>query len=129
MGATYEATCNKCGHKFKLNIGGGIFFQLLKCDKCGKDKYISFEEIGEPHLGYLKGLPGPYSAVTWEHDEYVQKNYPGEPLSQEEYHLEVEKIAGKCKCGGHYKFDAPPRCPKCRSEDITKESRPHIHYD
>lgn len=129
MGQTYEANCDKCGHKFKLNMGGGFFFHLLKCDKCGKDKDISFEEIGEPHLRYLKGLGGPYCVATTEHDEYIRKHYPGEPLSEEEYHLEVEKIAGKCKCGGHYKFDAPPRCPKCRSEDITKESRPHIFYD
>jgi hypothetical protein len=30
----------------------------------------------------------------------------------------AEKTARKCSCGGEFKYDAPARCPKCRSIDI-----------
>lgn len=59
MGMEYTAKCNKCGHEFEVSEGGGFFFHLLHCDKCGKQKSISFDEIGEPHLQYLKGLGAP----------------------------------------------------------------------
>jgi len=68
-------------------------FHLLHCDRCGKDKSLSFDEIGEPHLAYLKGLPGPYAMATAGHDQEVKDNYPGEPLSEDEYHEAVERAA------------------------------------
>ena len=122
MGQRYWAICNDCGHKFLVSEGGGFFFHLLKCEKCGEDKSIDFNELGDVHLGYLKGLPGPYCVATSEHDEYVRENYPGKPLTDEEYHREVENIVGKCKCGGQYKFYAPPRCQKCKSKNIFKDT-------
>ena len=90
-------------------------------EKCGKEKEIGFDEIGEPHKKYIKGLSVPYSGATSEWDEDIQKNYPGEPISEEEYHREVEKIVGNCKCGGGFKFDAPPRCPKCKSTEFEDD--------
>ncbi len=30
----------------------GFFVQLLRCDCCGENKFIGFDEIGERHLGY-----------------------------------------------------------------------------
>ena len=29
------------------------------------------------------------------------------------YYEKAEKLFPKCKCGGNFKFMAPPRCPKC----------------
>jgi hypothetical protein len=130
MGATYNVKCKQCGHKFNVNSGGGFFFHILHCDLCGEDKSIRFEEIGEPHLRYIKGLPGPYCVASSGQDQYIKDNYPGEPMSEGEYHAAVEQIAGACECGGSYKFDAPPRCPKCRSTELEYDpARPHIMYD
>ena len=122
MGGTYGAICKKCGKKFEYSQGGGMAFHLLRCDKCGKEKEIGFDEIGEPHKKYIKGLSVPYSGATSEWDEDIQKNYPGEPISEEEYYLEVEKMVGPCNCGGDFKFDAPPRCPKCKSTEFEDDS-------
>jgi hypothetical protein len=121
MGISFNAICNQCGHKFMVSKGGGFVFHRLECDTCGNSKSMSFEEIGEPHLRYLKGLPGPYCIATREHDKDVKENYPGEPLSREEYHSMVENLAGKCSCGGSFKFDAPSRCPKCRSSNLRED--------
>lgn len=121
MGTEYGAICNNCGKKFTIRDGGGFFFHLLHCDKCGKDKSISFKEIGEPHLKYIKGLEGPYCMVSRDSDKYIQENYPGKPLSKEEYHSIIEDILGKCMCGGALKFNAPPRCPKCKSTDFRSD--------
>ena len=112
MGSGFTALCKKCGYKFEASIGGGFFFHLLHCNKCGGKKSIGFDEIGEAHLQYLKGLKIPYSVVSQEYDEFVRKNYPGDSISKEEYHRIIDELAGKCKCGGQFKIDAPPRCPK-----------------
>ncbi len=120
MGQTYEAECKECGYKFEISEGGGFTFHQLRCDTCGASKNISFKIIGEPHLRYVKGLQGPYCLATSESDRRIQENYPGEPLSESDYHAAVEKMAGKCGCGGLYRFRASPRCPKCRSKQLVK---------
>lgn len=129
MGKKYLAKCRKCGHEFEVSEGGGFFFHLLHCDKCGKPKSISFDEIGEPHLQYLKGLGGSYCVASSEHDKYVRDNYPGDPISEEEYHKIIEEMLGQCKCGGRYKIKAGPRCPKCGSDDYEDTGGIICMYD
>jgi Zn finger protein HypA/HybF involved in hydrogenase expression len=123
-----SAKCLECGNTFTVDHGGGFVFHLLRCDKCGRTKAIDFARLGELHLRYLKGLPGPYCVATSEHDKYVREQVDLQPISEEEYQRGVEKRAGKCKCGGKYVFDAPPRCPKCHSTNI-KEGGTTIMYD
>jgi predicted Zn-ribbon and HTH transcriptional regulator len=120
MGRKIEAKCLDCGYEFTVNEGGGFVFHLLHCDKCGAEKSISFEELGDLHLRYLKGLKGTYSIATLDFDNYVKENVDIEPISEEEYFKEVETFAGKCDCGGSFKFNAPFRCPKCHSTNIEK---------
>ncbi len=129
MGCSYHVKCKQCGYDFDVNSGGGFFFHLLHCDSCGEDKSIGFDEIGEPHLRYVKGLPGPYCVVSSSLDKHIKDNYPGEPMSDEEYHAAVEQISGGCSCGGSYKFDAPPRCPKCKSADLESDANLFLLYD
>ncbi|MFH1743624.1 MAG: hypothetical protein ABIH23_31860 [bacterium] len=129
MGHTCDAKCLKCGEEFSVNEGGGFSFHLLHCDRCGKEKDVTFEELGEIHLQYIKGLPGPYCMATSERDRAIQEEYEGEAITEEEYHAEVENIAGVHEeCGGQFRFEAPPRCPKCGSDEIEK-SEPTVLYD
>lgn len=120
MSAEYAAACNKCGKKFTLLMGGGFFFHLLRCDRCGRVKSVGFDEIGELRSWHLKGQGGVHSAASGLAAADARENCPGEPLADEEYYAAVENTAGGCGCGGKFKFDAPPRCPKCRSTDIRK---------
>lgn len=128
MGEERRAICNACRHRFSMNIGGGFRFHLLRCDRCGAEKAIGFDSLGDIHLRYLKGLQGPYSVATADYDREVQRNYPGEPLPEGDYESKVEEFAGKCGCGGEYKFNAPPRCPKCKSSDL-KMGKVLLCYD
>jgi Zn finger protein HypA/HybF involved in hydrogenase expression len=118
MGDKFEAKCNDCGHVFSVSDGGGFTFHLLRCNQCGETKTVLFEEIADLHFRYLKGLPGPYSVVTSERDEWIKEDYDGEPISESEYYRGVEEFAGRCHCKGEYKIEAPPRCPKCHSSNI-----------
>ena len=129
MGHGYVAKCKKCGFEFRVDEGGGFFFHMLRCSICGKEKSINFDEIGEPHLQYIKRLSVPYCVVSGGQDKNIQDNYPGDPITEEEYNSIVEKITGKCKCGGQYKFDAPPRCPKCKSTEMEDTGEIKICYD
>ncbi|MGZ4904489.1 MAG: hypothetical protein ACXV5I_06715 [Halobacteriota archaeon] len=123
MGAEYRVRCLHCGHTFSVRQGGGFAFHLLHCDTCGEDVSIGFDELGEAHLRYTKGLPEPYCVASGCFDRKIQERYPGTPLSEEEYHNVVEQIAGGCSCGGSFTFDAPPRCPRCRSRELEHDGR------
>jgi len=128
MGHTCAAKCRECGAEFEVSHGGGFFSHLLRCDRCGKTKSISFDELGDLHLRYLKSLDIPYSSASWEFDKSVQRSHPGEPIPEGEYHQEIENLLRKCRCGGRYSFTAPPRCPKCRSQEI-EEGETRVLYD
>lgn len=121
MGQLVGATCRKCGHSFELSEGGGFVFHRLRCDRCGKEKSVAFDDLGDLHRRYIKGSPFPaYCVATWDRDQEIKRDYPGDPVSEEEYHRGVEKFAGACACGGTFKLGAPARCPKCRSRNIKK---------
>lgn len=130
MGCIRGVICKGCGTKYEIRIGGGFTNHDLHCDKCGKLKSVSFGELGEIHLRFLKGLKVPYCVATMGYDKYVQEHYPRDPITESEYNRLTEEFAGKCECGGIYTFDAKPRCPKCRS--VESEEDPNgkfILYD
>jgi hypothetical protein len=130
VGKTYGAICKTCGHRFDAREGSGFFFHVLHCDTCGKEKIVSFEELGEAHLRYIKGLAEPRSEATRAFDKDLQKNYPEPPLAEEEYCAIVEEVAGDHDCGGHFCIEAPVRCPKCRSVDLRNNpDAPVMTYD
>ncbi len=120
MGHQVQAKCLDCGSTFTVNHDGGFFFHLIRCDKCGRTKSIGFDELGELHLRYLKGLPGPYCIASLEQDRNIREYARVEPISEHEYQRGIEAIAGKCRCRGKYTLDAPPRCPKCRSTRVEE---------
>jgi hypothetical protein len=97
MGHQVEAKCLDCGTTFTVDHGGGFVFHLLRCDKCGKTKSIGFDRLGELHLRYLKGLPGAYCVASSEHDDNVRRHARVEPLSEDEYHREIEGVAGSTR--------------------------------
>ncbi len=128
MGQQDQVICNNCGHHFDVSEGGGFFFHLLHCDQCGAEKGISFDEIGDPHLRYLKDLSGPYCVASSDQDKYIRENYPGESLSEKDYHRIVEELAGECDCGGSFKLNEKPRCPECNSTSYKEDPEGEIVY-
>jgi hypothetical protein len=89
---------------------------------------VAFDSLGELHVCYLKGLPGPYCIASAAHDEEIRRGAPGLPISEEAYHAGVEAVAGNCRCGGSYRLNAPVRCPRCRSTRI-EEGETSTMYD
>lgn len=128
MGTLYEAQCDDCRHIFTVSAGGGFMFHMLRCDTCGTEHSVAFDELGEVHGRWLKGLPGVYAIATANLEAAWKDATPGEPLGDDEYHVAVEQHAGACECGGNYRFDAPRRCPVCRSTRVTV-GMPLGHYD
>lgn len=100
---------------FGASRGGGFYFDKLHCDQCGRAANLGHEALGDIHLRFVKGLTTRYAVVRAEMDHRIQVDYPGEPLSRDEYHAAAEATLHACPCGGHIRYDAPPRCPTCRS--------------
>jgi hypothetical protein len=80
----------------------------------------------------VKGLPGPYAVARMEMDRRIREEYPGEPLTRTEYHAAAEGTLEPCACGGRFRYDAPARCPRCRSTSSQWDRDPNarsMHYD
>ena len=63
---------------------------------------MSHEELGDIHLGFVKGLPGPYAVARAAMDRRIQAEYPGKTLTRDEYHAAAEATLEACACGGHF---------------------------
>jgi hypothetical protein len=105
---------------------------MLHCDACGKAQSVPHQDLGDIHLGYVKGLPGPYAVSRHKIDEQIKREYQGASLTQGEYHRAVEATFAPCGCGGQFRYEAPPRCPTCQStrEQWDLDPRaPAVLYD
>ena len=132
MGSASGFICKACGARFTIRSGGGFYFDLLHCDTCGADGSVGHQELGDIHLRFVKGLPGPYAVVRSKMDRQIQREYPGEPIGRAEYHALAEATLEPCTCGGRFRYDAPPRCPECRSlpEKWDRDPKaPSMMYD
>jgi hypothetical protein len=132
MGSASSYICKACGAHFMAKSGGGFFFDLLHCDTCGEGRIVSHEELADIHLRFVKGLPGPYAVTRMAMDRRIQAEFPGEPLTRDEYRAAAEATLGACACGGSFRYDAPTRCPDCRSMKDQWDQDPHgprMHYD
>lgn len=115
MGSASTFICGACGAHFTVRSGGGFFFDLLHCDTCGRSKSVSHQALGEIHLGFVKGLPGPYAVARAGMDRRIKAEFAGPTLTRDEYHAAAEATLDTCECGGHFRYNAPARCPECRS--------------
>lgn len=124
LGSATSYICKACGVRFMARDGGGFFFDLLHCDTCGDTRSVSHEDLGEIHLGFVKGLPGPYAVGRSAMDRRIKETYEGEPLSRDQYHAAAQATLDACGCGGRFTYDAPARCPECRSTEDRWEEDP-----
>ena len=127
MGCINGVICKDCGTKYEIRRGGGFTNHDLHCDKCGELKTVDFWDLGEIHLKFIKGLDIPYCVATGASDKYIQDNYPGDPIDEDEYHRLVEEFAAN---EWRKYTKAPTRCPKCRSANYEKDPNgKYILYD
>ena len=121
MGSAIGVICNACDARFVASRGGGFFFHLLHCARCGKEKFVGFDELGDAHLRYVKGLAGPWTIATRSLDEHIQENVDIEAIDEQQYDAIVESKADPCDCGGRFSLKASPRCPQCLSSDFRDD--------
>jgi len=125
MGRCFQAACGTCRHTFMVTEGGGFSFDALRCNRCGADTTVAHADVSDDYLAMLKG----FGCEGTEPDGADWRTYPGEPITNDEYRRRVEVKAGVCPCGGQFSYDAPPRCPACRSDAVTDNKLESIRFD
>jgi hypothetical protein len=130
MGSATGYRCQACGTCFQACDGGGFFFDLLHCDRCGVARNVAHGAMGDVHLAFVKGLKMPYAMARAELDGEIQRTYQGQPLDEGAYHAAVEHQLPPCTCGGRFSYAAPPRCPHCGStEERWTPTGEELSYD
>lgn len=125
MGKAYRAKCGACQHTFWATDGGGFCFESVRCERCGQDRSVPRDNIRGMDFAYVKGQDFPMEEL----DRSDRRMIPGQPITKEEFRRRVVAAAGVCECGGRFSFDAPLRCPACRSTDVEGDHRHIILFD
>ena len=111
MGMKTGKICRDCGHRFMSMEGPGMFFAILRCEKCGAGVEVTIEEAGDAfEYGTGTRLPSDQGDAT-----------TMESIATAKHHTE---------CGGRCTFDAPVRCPVCASTHLDEDPEAEmILYD
>jgi hypothetical protein len=94
MGHSIGCICNQCGRRWEDQVGGGMSYMLLRCEKCGATSSLSFDRFEKMPIFNFN-------------DETTPKKNGKNPYN--------------CKCGGNKTEEAPLRCPKCKSLDYRED--------
>ena len=130
MGSTESMECKDCGTEFFWSEGGGFVFHLLHCDRCGENRSVGFDRLGDAHAAWLKGTGTVWSVATAESDRAAADSFDGPALSDQDYAAAVAAAAGACECGGQFAQDVPPTCPECHSRHTDRRpGGPMVCYD
>lgn len=104
MGYMEMYRCADCGTDWLRTTGMGMAqVYQLHCDRCGDPTSVDFSQWrpSEPLESELDDDDDWYTTALVRH---------------------VEEAAGGCECGGHFRVDAPPICPECRSTNIDPDA-------
>lgn len=105
MGYSEGVICTACGHRFIRSEGGGFAFDLLHCDRCGRERRVPREQVRTRGRRPVTTAEDPSLSIE-------------------------ERLAGRCPCGGQFRLDAPARCPKCRSDEYQSDPEGYqVMYD
>ena len=117
MGISYvsfDATCRECEKAFSASRGHGRRFQQLRCDACGDTLLVGHEEIADLHRRFMIAADKAGEIDDWEEGSRAFDR------ASDEFREGVEAFAGKCSCGGRFRYGAPIRCPSCCSTDVEQ---------
>jgi hypothetical protein len=128
MGWKWEAVCRACNKEFWASWGHSRRNWELRCEDCGERSGFGRSSTGP---GPPPDSLHPTHAAEDQAFTELPEDAPGRDLLPRTIDL-VRMTAEwadwqqraeawfkvRCKCGGRYTFDAPERCPKCRSTDL-----------
>lgn len=114
MAHVYHTECLDCREVFTVARGGGFYFYIVRCDTCGQSRNVPLPHLRLRTPGGSSGISSP------EYHGDDREHAPVGPGSQDERHRRIEARVGRCRCGGQFSPDAPPRCPKCRSARLKE---------
>ena len=88
------------------------------CHNCGGSFRFQRYHAGFSNEGYMY-CDSDATVVTWSsydpvYSQLAKETFPWALDSKQK--AEVEMIARPCPCGGHFGFDACPRCPLCKGQ-------------
>ncbi len=50
MGEIFRVVCQQCGRDFEIEDGGGFFYEVLYCEKCGRKRSVDRDMSDEESL-------------------------------------------------------------------------------
>lgn len=105
---------------------------VLNCPSCQKEITLQqkhFYHAGFSNLGYLycdkDSSTLKFGSYNPNYQSIMRHKHPWTLTAEEKAVL--EKHLAPCKCGGRFRFDAPPLCPFCKSS-LASLLPDNIHF-
>jgi hypothetical protein len=125
MAWVWRAICNHCETSFDAAWGHTRSGYCFRCGECGRPHFVLKEEVEKP-----PGTDFGLSQVVEQSESKPKRTL--EELSNEllnrspsraylAWQERVEAVLPVCICGGRFRFNAPSRCPQCRSDDHRQD--------
>lgn len=97
MGAVHNPNCRSCGHAWQNELVGALMFAgAYRCTGCSRVQMIGADRIHTRRIMPKRRTPNLYDLPD----------------------RIVDRMLGRCGCGGSYRPRAPVRCPECNSDDV-----------
>lgn len=127
METLFHAICNDCNEKFVCYESDSASYHTLHCEICGKECNVAFDDTG---IQFLSCLVETNNHSENEDEENFTNSFEEHRVFVDGQSLKkIDKIAGLCECGGHFRLDLPVRCPRCGSMNYREaQAKPFERY-
>lgn len=122
MGMVHETTCNHCGLQFELAVGGSMMAEMFHCHQCDEATAVERDRLRDAHDEHA-------GAIDAARRGQAHRSSAESPIAQQQraelaaapggFDDHLEQLVGRCPCGGQFGLYAQPRCPACKSTDLS----------
>lgn len=95
MGSFWTARCKQCATVFRVHEGFGVAAMVLRCWRCGRERWLKFNDCSPSGMPWGDKNPGEWDPA-----------------------VDSPSLVEPCPCGGGYSAKAKSRCPNCRSTKL-----------
>ncbi|MCR9198932.1 MAG: hypothetical protein NXI04_09830 [Planctomycetaceae bacterium] len=122
MGMVHETTCNHCDLQFELAVGGSMLAEMFHCHQCDEATAVERDRLRDAHAEHANAIDATQCDKTRDSSidsSMAQQQRAELAAAPGGFDERLQQLAGLCPCGGQFGLYAQPRCPACKSTNLS----------